>query len=114
MFALPISMLHFKSIILSNYSSAIKLFLPKKCKIFERWELRPQTPKTAAPLRISGYAPGLQNIRIFEVLSLKFLSSPPTKFSGSATAQGGRSLLSIGGDNLLFYPNFAVFSRLGV
>ena len=39
-------------------SSEIKLFLQKKCKIFERWGLRPQTPKTAAPLRISGYAPG--------------------------------------------------------
>ena len=29
----------------------------KKYKTFERWELRPQTPKTAPPLRISGYAP---------------------------------------------------------
>ena len=74
----------------------MKLFLQKKCKIFERWGLRPhtpvppaaggfapnpqppaaggfaprpplasggwglrpQTPKTAPPLRISGYAPG--------------------------------------------------------
>ena len=39
-------------------SSKIKLFLQKKCKIFERWGRSPQTPKTAAPLRISGYAPG--------------------------------------------------------
>ena len=39
-------------------SSEIKLFLQKKCKIFGRWGLRPHTPKTAAPLRISGYAPG--------------------------------------------------------
>ena len=39
-------------------SSEIKLFLKKKCKIFERCGLRPQTPKTAAPLRISGYAAG--------------------------------------------------------
>ena len=27
--------------------------------------------------------------------------------------QGCKSLLSIGGDNLQFYPNFALFSRLG-
>ena len=27
--------------------------------------------------------------------------------------QGCRSLLSIGGDNLQFYPNFALFSTLG-
>ena len=39
-------------------SSEIKLFLQKKCKIFERWGLRLQTPKTAVPLQISGYAPG--------------------------------------------------------
>ena len=64
----------------------MKLFLQKKCKIFERWGLRPhtpvppaaggfspkppasggwglrpQTPKTAPPLRISGYAPGHNN-----------------------------------------------------
>ena len=37
----------------------MKLFLQKKCKIFERWGLRPQTPKTTPPLRISGYAPAL-------------------------------------------------------
>ena len=50
----------------------MKLFLQKKCKIFERWGLRlqtplpsavggfapnPQTPQTAPSLRISGYAP---------------------------------------------------------
>ena len=39
----------------------MKLFLQKKCKIFERWWLRPQTPKTAPPLRISGYAPVRNN-----------------------------------------------------
>ena len=39
-------------------SSKIKLFLQKNTKVFERWELRSQTPKTAAPLRISGCAPG--------------------------------------------------------
>ena len=35
----------------------MKLFLQNKSQIFERWGLRPQTPKTAPPLRISGYAP---------------------------------------------------------
>ena len=49
----------------------MKLFLQKKCKIFERWGLRPQTPQASGswglrpqipqtappPLRISGYAP---------------------------------------------------------
>ena len=51
----------------------MKLFLQKKCKIFERWGLRPHTPVPPAaggfapkppdpqnsppPLRISGYAP---------------------------------------------------------
>ena len=41
----------------------MKLFLQKKCKIFERWGLRPRPPclrrlgaKTAPPLRIFGYA----------------------------------------------------------
>ena len=50
----------------------MKLFLQKKCKIYERWGLRPQTPvppaaggfalrppKATPPLRISGYAPEL-------------------------------------------------------
>ena len=36
----------------------MKLFLQKKCQIFERWGLCPQTPQAAPPLRISGYAPG--------------------------------------------------------
>ena len=51
----------------------MKLFLQKKCKIFERWGLRPQTPVPPAAggfapkppaygsppqLQISGYAPG--------------------------------------------------------
>ena len=34
----------FKSIIFYQYSPKIKLFLKKKCKIFKRWGLRPQTP----------------------------------------------------------------------
>ena len=37
----------FKSIIFYQYSSKIKLFLKKKCKIFKRWVLRLQTPKAA-------------------------------------------------------------------
>ena len=68
----------------------MKLFLQKKCKIFERWGLRPQTPvppaaggfsskpplasggwglrpqtpKTAPPLRISGYAPEYDHVQL--------------------------------------------------
>ena len=38
-------------------SSKIKLFL-KKMRNFEAWGLRPQTPKTAAPLQIFGCASG--------------------------------------------------------
>ena len=49
----------FKRIIFYKNSSKIKLFLQKKCKNFDRWGLRPQTPKTAPPLKISVYAPGL-------------------------------------------------------
>ena len=37
----------FKSIIFYQYSPKTKLFLKKKCKIFKRLGLRPQTPKTA-------------------------------------------------------------------
>ena len=47
----------FKSIIFYQTSPKIELFLKKKCEIFKRWGLRPQTPKTAPQLRISGYAP---------------------------------------------------------
>ena len=35
----------FKNSIFLLNSPKIKLFLQKKCKIFERWGLRPQTPK---------------------------------------------------------------------
>ena len=48
-----------KALFFYQNSSKIKLFLQKKCKIFERWGLRPQTPETAPPLQISGYAPDL-------------------------------------------------------
>ena len=55
-FALPISMPRFKSIIFYQYSPKIKLFLKKKCKIFKRWGLRPQTPRHSPPqLRIFGF-----------------------------------------------------------
>ena len=57
----------FKSIIFYQYSPKIKLFLKKKCKIFKRWELRPQTPVPPAagalppdpqkPLAAGGSAP---------------------------------------------------------
>ena len=48
----------FKTIIFYQNSPKIKLFLKKKCKIFKRWVLCPQTPPHSPPLRISGYAPG--------------------------------------------------------
>ena len=55
MFALPISKQRFKSIIFFNQNSPkMKLFLQKKCKIFERWGLRLQTPVLPAA---GGFAP---------------------------------------------------------
>ena len=36
----------------------MKLFLQKKCKVFERWELRPQTP---VPPAAGGFAPNPQH-----------------------------------------------------
>ena len=53
MFALPISMQHFKSIIFYQNSPKIVIFATK-CKIFERWGLRHQTP---VPLAAGGFAP---------------------------------------------------------
>ena len=57
----------FKNIIFYQYSPKIKLFLKKKCKIFKRWGLRPQTPVPPAsgalppdpqkPLAAGGSAP---------------------------------------------------------
>ena len=46
---MPISIPRFKSIIFYLSSSKIRLVLQEKCKIFELWGLRPQTPKTAPP-----------------------------------------------------------------
>ena len=34
----------FKKLFFNQNSPKMKLFLQKKCKIFERWGLRPQTP----------------------------------------------------------------------
>ena len=47
MFALPIFMPRLTSIIFYQNSPKIKLFLPKKGIILERWGLHPQAPKTA-------------------------------------------------------------------
>ena len=44
----------FKSIISYQYSPKTKLILKKKCKIFKRWGLRPQTP---VPPAAGGFAP---------------------------------------------------------
>ena len=68
--ALPNFMPRFKSIIFYQNSSKVQV----KCKIFERWGLRPQTLKPELPLRISGYAPVyfffLTFTRLFLQLSL--------------------------------------------
>ena len=45
-----------KSIIFYQYSPKIKLILKKKCRIFKRWGLRPQTP---VPPAAGGFAPRL-------------------------------------------------------
>ena len=61
-------------------SSEIKLFLQNKCKICERWGLRPQTPKTAfLATRLVTTHPN------FLGFVLKIFIIPPLKFSGSAT-----------------------------
>ena len=39
-----------KALLFNQNSPKMKLFLQKKCKIFKRWGLRPQTPKTAPPI----------------------------------------------------------------
>ena len=60
----------FKALLKNQNSPKMKLFLQKKCKIFERWGRSPLTlvpsaaggfasrPQNTPPLRISGYAPG--------------------------------------------------------
>ena len=67
----------------------MKLFLQKKCKIFECWGLRPHTPvppaaggfvpkppKQPPPLRVSGYAPAPNSGKIY------FSTLTPTPDSG--------------------------------
>ena len=73
MLALPISKPRFKRIIFNQNNPKIKLFLQKNAKFLppnpnprlgfapNPQRLRPQTPKTAPPLRISGYAPKSHN-----------------------------------------------------
>ena len=55
-FALLISMQHFKSIHFDHNRPKIKLFLQKRYKIFVRWVLRSQIPKTASSLHTFGHA----------------------------------------------------------
>ena len=57
----------FKSIIFHQYSPKIKLF-KKKCKIFKRWGLRPQTPRASGGW---GLCPKTPN-------SLQRLGDPPS------------------------------------
>ena len=57
----------------------MKLFLQKKCKIFERWGLRPQTP---VPPAAGGFAPkppasGSWGLRPQTPIGLRRLGAPP-------------------------------------
>ena len=61
-FALLISMLHFKSINFYQNRPKIKFFLRKKYKTFHRCGLSFQIPKQPTPLQISGHALEIQNI----------------------------------------------------
>ena len=80
----------------------MKLFLQKKCKIFERWGLRPQTPSlrrlgapppdphwppaaggeapirqnSPPPLRISGYAPAWRVNILGRIIPMAFYIGP--------------------------------------
>ena len=64
-------------------SSKIKLFL-KKMQNFEALGAPPSDPQNSRSIAKFWLRAWLQHIQIFEVLRLKFLSSPPPKFSGSA------------------------------
>ena len=48
---------HFTSYNFYPNRPKIKLFFPKRYKIFEGWGLRPQTPLNTPQVQISGYAP---------------------------------------------------------
>ena len=95
MFALPIFNLRFKSVSNEN-SPKMKLFLQKKCKIFERWGLRPQAP---VPPAAGGFAPqptasGGWGLRLQTPIGIRRLgapppepqNSPPLRISGYAPA----------------------------
>ena len=71
-------------------SSEINIFLQKNAKFLSAGGSAPRPL-----LRISRLCAWLQHIRIFEVLCLKFLLTPPPKFSGSATARSLRLLQSL-------------------
>ena len=59
LFTLLISMPRFSSINANLNRPKIKLFLPQAYKIFERWELYPQTP--VPPAAGGGFPPDLQS-----------------------------------------------------
>ena len=65
MFALPISIPHFKSIILHQNIPKFKLFLQKNAKFLSAGRSAPRPPKQP-PLRICGYAPALHSGNIFK------------------------------------------------
>ena len=57
-----------KALFLIKIALKLVIFEKKKCKTFERWGLCPKTPKTAPPLRISGYAPGGEHLEALNVM----------------------------------------------
>ena len=67
-------------------SSRIKLLFLKKMLNFELLGAPPPDPENRRSIANFWLRDWLQHMRIFEVLCLKFLSSPPPKFFGSATA----------------------------
>ena len=67
MFALPISKPRFKSIIFYQNSPKIKLFLQKNAKFLSSGGGAPRPPKQPPPpLRISGYAPGVEEASVLK------------------------------------------------
>ena len=79
MFALPISKPRFKSIIFLIKIALKGVIFAKKCKIFERWGLRPQTP---VPPAAGGGTPkppasGSWGLRPQTPIGLRRLGTPP-------------------------------------
>ena len=68
-------------------SSRIKLFLQKNAKFLSAEGSAPRPPKTAPPLRISGYVPGYNTSEFLRFCAKNFYRSPPPKFSGSAAGE---------------------------